>query len=416
MTADNGDRKPWAVLAYTVADDRGGGDALDQPAAAELKSICSAADFGEMNVAAQVDFKHARGVFRGVLTEAPATTRAFEDIPPESHPLWRGIKVRLERSQLRVQREVVDLNAARANVLTSFLRFGQRECAADRYVVFFYGHGYGPLGLFFDAEADDASDTTTLALKGLAGSLHTVSARAAVIVFRACLANTLESAYELRDSAEFMLASQSIVPIAGIWPWATFVTALMPSATSGDVGKAIGRQLALFLETAANREPFADVPYSLIDLGAAEAIVDPLKAIADAIESGRQDPQRASAYAKALERARVGYPDDPSAPGDPALLDVPTLCDNLAELSGDPVAGPARALGAAVASRLVKWHYSRKGHHRGTGLYYQPVTTSDADRSHLYDEGTALKDNVHYEQLALSQATGWHRIALHPLG
>ena len=127
MKPEGTDRKPWAVLAYTVADDRGGGGTLDQPAAAELKSICSAADFGEMSIAAQVDFKHARGVFRGVLTEAPATMRAFEDIPPESHPLWRGIQARLDRSRLRVQREVVDLNAARANVLTSFLRFGQRE-------------------------------------------------------------------------------------------------------------------------------------------------------------------------------------------------------------------------------------------------------------------------------------------------
>ena len=94
---------------------------------------------------------------------------------------------------------------------------------------------------------------------------------------------------------------------------------------------------------------------------------------------------------------------------------MPTLCDNLQELGDDPVAGPARALGAAVASKLVKWHYSRKAHHRGTALYYKPVKPSDADRSHLYDEGTALQDDEHYAQLALSKATGWHRIALHPL-
>ena len=53
----------------------------------------------------------------------------------------------------------------------------------------------------------------------LSDSLQTVAERAAVIVFRACQANTLETAYQLRDAGEFMLASQSIVPIAGIWPW-----------------------------------------------------------------------------------------------------------------------------------------------------------------------------------------------------
>ena len=157
MDARPVERKPWAVLAYTVADDKGTGDSLDAAAKEELKSLCDAADFGQMSVAAQVDFKHTRGVFRGVLTEPPPKTRGFESIPADSHPLWRGIKARLDRAKLRVLKEAADLNASRANVLSSFLRFGQRECPADRYVVFFYGHGYGPLGLFFDAESDDAS-------------------------------------------------------------------------------------------------------------------------------------------------------------------------------------------------------------------------------------------------------------------
>ena len=410
------ERKPWAVLAYTVADDKGSGDSLDMAAKEELKAICNAADFGQMSVAAQVDFKHTRGVFRGVLVEAPPKTRGFEAIPADSHPLWRGIKAKLDRSKLRVLKEQADLNASRGNVLTSFLRFGQRECPADRYVLFFYGHGYGPLGLFFDAESDDASAKTTMPLTSLSDSLHAVGERAAVIVFRACLANTLETAYQLRDAGEFMVASQSIVPIAGIWPWGSFLTSLMPGATSGDVAQAIARQLALFLETPGNRDPFADVPYSLIDLGAANAIAEPLKALANALETARTDAERASACAAALEAARVGSPNDSSAPGDPALLDVPTLCDNLGRLSRDPVAGPARALGAVVERQLVKWHHSQKGHHRGTGLYYKPVSAEHAERSHLYDEGTAAGDAEHYSQLALSQATGWDRIALNPLG
>jgi hypothetical protein len=402
-------------LAYTVADDKGSGDSLDVAAKEELKSLCNAADFGQMSIAAQVDFKYSRGVFRGVLTEAPPKTRGFESIPADSHPLWRGIKARLDRSKLRVLKEQADLNASRGNVLKSFLRFGQRECPADRYVVFFYGHGYGPLGLFFDAESDDASAKATMPLTSLSDSLETVGERAAVIVFRACLANTLETAYQLRDAGEFMLASQSIVPIAGIWPWHTFLTALMPGAKSDEVARAIAQQLALFLEAPVNRDPFADVPYSLIDLGAASAIAEPLKGLADALDAARPDAARAARCAAALEAARIGFPNDRSAPGDPALLDVPTMCDNLAKLDRDPVAASARALGAVVERQLVKWHHSQKDQHRGTGLYYKPVTAEHAEQSHLYDEGTAAADAEHYRQLALSQATGWDRIALNPL-
>ena len=58
-------RKPWAVLAYTVADDKGTGDSLDAAAKEELKALCDGADFGRMSVAAQVDFKFTRGIFRG---------------------------------------------------------------------------------------------------------------------------------------------------------------------------------------------------------------------------------------------------------------------------------------------------------------------------------------------------------------
>ncbi len=57
-TFDPARRKPWAVLAYTVADDKGSGDSLDAAAKEELRSLCNAADFGQMSIAAQVDFKH----------------------------------------------------------------------------------------------------------------------------------------------------------------------------------------------------------------------------------------------------------------------------------------------------------------------------------------------------------------------
>ena len=89
LTLSNTTRKPWAVLAYTVADDRGGGSSLDAAARAELAALCDAADFGQVSIAAQVDFKHARGVYRGLLTTPPKTFRGFEPMRPEDHPLWR---------------------------------------------------------------------------------------------------------------------------------------------------------------------------------------------------------------------------------------------------------------------------------------------------------------------------------------
>jgi hypothetical protein len=418
MTDAAAKRKPWAVLAYTVADDKGGGASLDAAAKNELKALCDAADFGRVSIAAQVDFTRTKGVYRGSITAAPPKSRDFEDIRPEDHPLWRKIlgNVDATRSSVRLQAEADDLNAARSDVLQEFLRFGRQECPAERYVVFFYGHAYGPMGLFCDA-ASGERDPDTLRLNDLAGSLETTGGRAAILVFRDCFMNTLETAYQLRDSAEFMIATQALAPVSGVWPWLNFMATLAPSAATIDAATALAVQLAHFLNEPKNRAPFATVPYSLVDLSASAALVDPLKTLVDALSAAREDPKRSRACARALEAARVGYPDDYENPGDPALIDAPTMCDALEAITGDPVSAAARALGDVVRDRLVRWRHDQKGVYRGTSLYYKPLKRADITRSHLQaaDAGIAAADAAYYEALDLSRATGWNRIALNPL-
>jgi Clostripain family len=420
---------PWALLAYTIADDHSGGNLLDASVKEELTAIFGAADFGQVNVAAQVDFKRTPGVFRASLlatppltaaapstTTAAGKTRDFDDVRAEDHPLWRKIRDNVRQSRLRVQMGQTDLNSARANVLHHFLCFGQQECPADRYVVFFYGHSSGPMGLFYDTEARQRVPNT-LRLNDLAGSIQAVDGLAAVVVFRDCFMNTLETAYELKGVGEFMIASQSEMPIAGIWPWLPLLTTLLPGARPRDVARSLAMQIGSFLDVKANRGPFADAPISLIDLSAAHSVAGPLKALADALEEARRDPERCRACADALEGARVGDAIDHSRPGDPALLDVPTMCENLQKLGSDPVAGPAKALGDAVRGHLVGWHHSQKRRYRGTSIYYKPVKQEDLERSVIEsgDSDEAEKDALHYRRLALNTATGWDRIALNPL-
>jgi hypothetical protein len=416
MAGDRPSRKPWAVLAYTVADDKTGASPLDTAAQRELAALCDAADFGQVSVAAQVDFKRVPGVYRGVLTAKPPRARGFQPIRAEDHPLWRRILGGVSHSTLRVEAERTDLNAARADVLREFVRFGRDRCPAERYVIFFYGHAYGPMGLFFDAEARRRQGNT-LRLNDLASSMDAVDGRAAVVVFRDCFMNTLETACQLAPVADFMIASQSVVPVAGVWPWLGLMTPLLEGASSADVARALSVQLAQFLDTAENRTPFADVPYSLIDLDGVKEVVAPLAALTRALEDARQDPRRRLACARALEKSRCGFPDDASNPGDPALLDVPTLCAQLGALERDPVAGPARALGAVVQERVVRWHHAQTPRYGGIGLFYRPVSSRDRDRSYIFassDEDVA-RDAEYYAALALSRATGWHRVANHPL-
>lgn len=405
--------KAWAVLAYLVADDKSTGQTIDAQVKEELKAICLAADYGQVSIAAQVDFKNTRGVSRGTITARPKTRGGFEDVPAEDQPLWRKILGGLEQSTLKTQFDKDDLNAAGAKVLEDFLRYGHQECPADRHLVFFHGHASGPMGLFYDSEAKERA-ANTLRLNDLATSIEATGHQATIVLFRDCYMNTLETAYQLRHVAEFMIASQAEAPIAGIWPWKGFMAALSPSTDSGDVARNLALQLGDFLDDPVHRGVLADVPIALIDLGAADAVAEPLKALADALDEARQNPQRRAACSAALEGARKGR-NLPKAPGDPSLLDVVTMCGNLVGLDPDPVAGPARALADVVGNRLVRWHHAQAENFLGTAIYYTPVRAEDIAHSNIYSAGYAESDGTYYKQLALNQATGWDRIALNPL-
>jgi hypothetical protein len=409
--------KTWAVLAYTIAEDSSGTSLLDKTAQRELKAICDAADWGRVSVAAQVDFARRRGVYRGALTQLPGS-RGFEEIAPENHELWKQVRdsVRAGLAEVTLQRDRSDLNAARSDLLHEFLRFGQEHCPADRYIVSFFGHAAGPLGIF--ADSTPGSEThDILRLPQLVAGLRGTGRKVDVLLFRDCFMNCLEAAYQLRTVTEFVVATQALAPAVGKWPWRHFMSALSDEATPFDVGSRIFEALTAHLDDRENRSGFATVPYSLLDLAAADEMAARLADVAAALQAGRTDAALCRAYAAALEGARVGSPESRARPGDPAMLDVPTMCRRLAALSGTPVAAPATALGRVVRARLVRRHHSQTADHQGTALFYKPVRPDDLRRSYLQatDSAVAADDAAHYRRLALSRASGWHRIALDPL-
>lgn len=410
-------RKPWAVLAYTIAEDPDATGPLDDAARRELMAICDAADFNRVSVAAQVDFKRRRGVYRGSLTQLAPKRRGFVDIRPENHPLWNQVKggVLAGHTAVTLQRDRVDLNAARRDVLEEFLRFGREECPADCYFVSFFGHAAGPMGIFNDASSGQRT-RESMALNDLAGAFRS-GGRADVVLFRDCYMNCLETAYQLRHVTGFILASQALAPATGTWPWRQFMRTLTPDASPAEVGLGLATALAAYLDDEKNRAGFGTVPYTLLALDVMDEVAAALAAVVEALQAARRDPARSRACAAALEGARVGSAEDSVTPGDPALLDVPTMCARLAAMRDDPVAAPAATLGALVASRLVQFHHAQSGAHRGAALFYKPVRPRDLEQSYLQaaDQASAADDAARYRALALSRATGWQRIALDPL-
>lgn len=392
--------RPWAILGYFVADttDR---TTFDQRARTEVFSLCKSADLKSIGVSIHLDLKKEPGVFEATMTPSP-------DGRPRHEDLWATASTQPSLVS-DVRYHSTDLNSAEAATLRRFLVRARRNHPHKRYLTYFYGHTQGPLGLFDDRSPD--GQVQVMPVPEFAEAIDT----ATVVLCRNCFMNTVETAVELHGVAEFLVGTQSKVPIDGTWPWVSLVANLMTTADSAEVADSIALELGGYYAVEENREGFGDVPYSLVSIGEVPRLRGPLTALTAILEQSRGTPVE-HAYAGALESARFGNVNNPERPGDPALLDVGALCRALLELPGDSAAGPAGALLDALDEKLIPRHFSRKDVFSGVSVFYLPTLRSQLAVS-LYTPSNRLPQvwRDRYPQLKFCDWTNWHTIALNPL-
>lgn len=108
--------------------------------------------------------------------------------------------------------------------LSSFLKFCCEDYPAKHYILFILGHGQvvGNDIFLFDEHADCANSLTLIQLgnilKGFKKCIKKKGSELELISFHSCSQSGLEVAYELKDTANFMLASQGPA-FVGSWPY-----------------------------------------------------------------------------------------------------------------------------------------------------------------------------------------------------
>jgi len=116
-----------------------------------------------------------------------------------------------------------EVNMGSAASLTSFIQWGVSSYPADHYALILWDHGGGTTGVCWD---DTNGDHLTVAEVGQALSAAGVSFD--LVGFDACLMGMLEQAYEIRDDADIMVASEQTEPWDG-WPYQTLLADLAAS-------------------------------------------------------------------------------------------------------------------------------------------------------------------------------------------
>ncbi len=214
--------KEWTVLVYVSARNNLGLEAIK-----DVNEMEAAGSTGKVNVVVELG---------RVVTPPPFNpfSSVQEPAPPQAD--WTGSRRFLmvkDSDPLRINSPVLahfpDADMGDWRHLAEFISWGKAAYPAKRYMLVIGGHGSGwrgvkppagaQKGIAYDDPSGDHIAPAELAAAIKAGGGVNVYAS------DACLMQTAEVVYELKDSAEFVVGSQEATPGSG-WNYEVFLNAL----------------------------------------------------------------------------------------------------------------------------------------------------------------------------------------------
>jgi hypothetical protein len=280
----------WTWLVYMAGDNNLEGAGFD-----DLKEMEKAGSTNDVNIIVQFD------------TEQNKTTRYM-----------------VEKGNLKAVQEMPGVNCGDPAILTEFIKWGMKNYPAQHYLLDVWNHGGGWEDLPPDYNYDairSASPKETVKIKRFKKALFLTTintihqlppvARAIaldvhshdyldnqelrngvskalpknrkldILGYDACLMNMLEIAYEMKDTAAYMVGSEETEPGAG-WPYDTILKNLVekPAATSKDLAKSIVLAYGQYYKKTSEA-----TTQSALDLASIETTAAAVSELADALIS-----------------------------------------------------------------------------------------------------------------------------------
>lgn len=281
----------WTWLVYMAGDNN-----LEGAGIADLNEMKKSGSTADVNILVQFD------------TEQNKTTR-----------------YRVEKNKLRVLQEMPGVNCGAPEVLTEFIKWGMTNYTARHYLLDVWNHGGGWENLPPDYDYDairsarpknaakikrikralfrstiDTIHKRPTGLRAIALDVHShdyldnqelrssvmkalaENQKIDILGCDACLMNMLEVAYEMKDTADYMVGSEETEPGTG-WPYDTILKKLVKEPKMGprDLAKSISLAYGKFYEKSGDA-----TTQSTLDLGKIEITAAAVTELADALISG----------------------------------------------------------------------------------------------------------------------------------
>lgn len=178
--------------------------------------------------------------------------------------------------------------------LTDFIQWATAAYPADRYVLILWDHGDGTMGGY---GRDELNDGATMRLSVIREALKNGGIHFDIIGFDACLMGTLEMAYSLRGCADYLIASEELLPACGLY-YATWLNTLAvnPGLDNQNLAKLIVDSFTVHAGIEAN----SDTTLSVIRLDDIENIYQSLYSVLE--QAASEQPE---VFWKTISNAKV---------------------------------------------------------------------------------------------------------------
>jgi len=250
-----------------------------------------------------------------------------------------------------------ELNLADPLTLSLLVDFAKSDFSAENYGIVFWGHGTGwkstpdSDSLTTKGFAIDDTSSAFMSLPDLGRAL--AGKGLGIVCFDTCFGSLIETAYQLRSSAQLMIASAGAIPATG-WDYSSLIARF----NQGDFSAASFRDSAVG-QFASQYATTPSMTISAIDLTQIEPVATGFDALAKSLADEISDTTSQRRFRDALlsqcrlYQART-YPSD-------CFIDLESLCENITTSGvGTATAQKANDLRSALSAAIpAGWSQSR---------------------------------------------------------
>jgi hypothetical protein len=247
-----------------------------------------------------IDSRYEQGDFTGLFGRA-------DGVEINKEPAWRGVR----RYHIKHSDDKAKINSkplanlaykdmAKVETLADFIAWGMKKYPAKHYIVTLSDHGAGFLG----AEEDRGN---MLSLPQLREAFELAERKTGkkpdIIAFDCCLMAQAEVAHELKDRAQYLIASEEVVGGDG-YPYKGILPGIDKAIAEG---KADPRQIAsIFIEEGEKMSEKSTFTLAALDLAAVNDITATVNTLAEHILEGKANLDDVKASIKKAQQFNVG--------------------------------------------------------------------------------------------------------------